>query len=471
MKDHRWGIKVALYISDNAGKMDLNITDMADILVNTSVYSNVTGNISGNGRRMNVPFYISSGAVFDDISDNYMTSVLLPSLVYVSVLLLVGVPGNLMVIYVYCFRWSSSTSRVFILALGTYDFINCLTSLTTEIVLLTRFLNFDFPVWCKLSRFVTASINSGSTFVLVAIATDRFLRICKIHKDPISVELARNLVIISIFFAALTSWPTLLLYSTYTVIIPLKPFVYFRGKTCLISDSMIDTDYPLIFVIFLLSSHFMVDIVLIALYSLVGKVIYHQQDFRKSMRIRSMTKETPKQGGVDKSEASNSNFTVDEVEKSPPPVKDKANNRISFVFWKKMSLDSKKSSIQKKPPKPNKSLLKELKQSLKSRSSSDSKVPKSGRKMHAGKTTLMLFLVTVLFILSFLPYSILVILRYTHPDFYARMGSSGKAAYNVILRSYLLNSVVNPLVYCFVSKPFRKHSKDALRSVMRCSRD
>lgn len=182
-----------------------------------------------------------------------------------------------------------------------------------------------------------------------------------------------------------------------------------------------------------------------------------------------MTKETPKQGGLDKSEASNSNFTVDEVEKSPPPVKDKANNRISFVFWKKMSLDSKKSSIQKKPPKPNKSLLKELKQSLKSRSSSDSKVPKSGRKMHAGKTTLMLFLVTVLFILSFLPYSILVILRYTHPDFYARMGSSGKAAYNVILRSYLLNSVVNPLVYCFVSKPFRKHSKDALRSVMRCS--
>lgn len=464
---------ISLYISDNTTGMDSNYTNEIDHrFSNISVYLNATGNISGSGRQLNRPIFISSGPLFDDVSDKYMTSVLLPSLVYVSFLLLVGIPGNLMVIYVYSLKWRANTSRVFILALGSYDFINCVTSLTTEIVLLSRFLNFDFPVWCKVSRFLSASINSGSTFILVAIATDRFLRICKIHKDPISVELARSLVFISVFFAALTSWPVLLLYGSYTVIIPLKPPVFVKGKTCLVSDSMVETMYPLIFVIFLLSAHFLVDIVLIALYSFVGRVIYHQQAFRKSMIINSSIKNSTKP--VNKSDGSNSNFTVDELEEHRPALKEaqpEKNNRVSIVFWKKLSLEYRRSKVQKNPSSQKKKVIKELKQSLKGHPSIDSNTAKSGSKFRAGRTTFMLFLVTVLFILSFLPYSVLVIVRYTDPGFYTRLTSGGKAVYNVFLRSYLLNSVVNPLVYCFVSKEFRSRCKDVIHSLVCYLRD
>lgn len=459
-------------VEDNNTGMDPNYTNEIDnCFRNISVYVNATGNVSGNGRQSNEPIFISSGSLFDDVSDKHMTSVLLPSLVYVSFLLVVGIPGNLMVIYVYSLKWRASTSRVFILALGSYDFINCLTSLTTEIVLLSRFLNFDFPVWCKVSRFMTAFINSGSTFILVAIATDRFLRICRIHKDPISVELARSLVFISVFFAALTSWPALLLYGTYTVIFPLKPPVYFKGKTCLVSDSMVDKTYPLIFVIFLLSAHFMVDAVLIALYSFVGRAIYHQQAFRESMIIKNSMKNSAKP--ANKSDGSNSNYTVDELDEHRPAIKNSnsENERASFMFWKKLSLDYRKSKGHKNPSKQKKKVIRELKQSLKSHPSIDSTTPKSGSKIRAGRTTLMLFLVTVMFILSFMPYSILVIVRYTDPGFYTRLTSGGKAVYNVVLRSYLLNSVVNPLVYCFVSKEFRLRGKDALHSLICCLRD
>lgn len=458
-------------VEDNTKGMDSNYTnDIDNRLSNISVYFNATGNISGNGRQ-NGPIFISSGPLFDDVNDKYMTSVMLPSLVYVSFLLLVGIPGNLMVIYVYSLKWRTNTSRVFILALGSYDFINCLTSITTEIVLLCRFLNFDFPIWCKLSRFLTASINSGSTFILVAIATDRFLRICKIHKDPISVELARSLVFISVFFAALTSWPALMIYGSYTVVFPLKPPLYIKGKTCLVSDSMVSTMYPLIFVIFLLSAHFMVDIVLIALYSFVGRAVYHQQAFRESMIIKSSMKNFTKP--VNKSEGSNSNFTLDELEEHRPAIKETKpeNSRVSFVFWKKLSLDYRRSKVQKNPLSQKKKVIKELKQSLKSNPSIDSNTPKPGSKIRAGRTTLMLFLVTVLFILSFLPYSILVIVRYTDPGFTTRLTSGGKAVYNVFLRSYLLNSVVNPLVYCFISKEFRSRSKDAIHSLVCCLRE
>ncbi|XP_055998090.1 cholecystokinin receptor type A-like [Ostrea edulis] len=453
--------------------MDYNYTNGTDALfTNLSMFSNGTRNNSDSGRSYTIsnPHFISSGPVFDDVNCKYLTSVLLPSLVYVSILLLVGIPGNLMVIYVYSCRWSASTSRVFILALGSYDFINCLSSLTTEIVLLSRFLNFDFPIWCKVSRFVTASINSGSTFILVAIATDRFLRICRIHKDPISVELSRSLVIISVFFAAMTSWPTLLLYGTYTVIIPLKPPIYLKGKTCLITDSMVDTKYPLEFVIFLFSSHFMVYLVLIVLYSFVGRAICHQQTYRKSLRPTSKAKNVPKTEVDNKTEGSQTS-TEEDPRRTPMRPRTASSNRFSFVFWKNLSLKSKTATVKKKSTGSDKKLMKELKQSLKTRSSSDSKVPKSRRNIHAGKTTLMLFLVTLLFNLSFLPYLIIVILRYTDPYFYTRLTSGGKAVYNVVLRSYFLNSVVNPIVYCFMSKHFRKLSKEALQSLICCARD
>ncbi|XP_062567258.1 cholecystokinin receptor type A-like [Saccostrea cucullata] len=457
--------------------MDYNHTNGTGGWFTNTSFQNLTRNDSESEIFFlhRTPFFISSGPVFDEVSHNFMTSVLLPSLVYVSILLLVGIPGNLMVVYVYSLQWPgcASTSRVFILALGCYDLLNCLSSLTTEIVLLSRFLDFDFPVWCKLSRFVTASINSGSTFILVAIATDRFLRICRIHKDPISVDLARNLVIISIFFAAMTSWPALLLYGTFTVTFPLKQFIYIRGKTCLISDSMTETIYPLIFVIFLLSSHFMVDLVLIILYSFVGQAVFRQQKFQKSVKTKSVAGKVPKAENENKVEAWQTSFTADDLEKNPQPLKQsraRTSNRISFVFWKKLSLNSKKAKLNNKLSSPDKELMKELKDSLKTRSSTDSNAPKSKRKIHAGKTTLMLFLVTLLFILSFLPYSIVVILRYTDPEFYTRLTAVGKGVYNVVLRSYFLNSVVNPVVYCFISKQFRKRSKDALRSLLCCER-
>lgn len=204
-----------------------------------------------------------------------MMLVLLLLFVYVSFFFFVGILGNLMVIYVYLLKWRVNMFCVFILVFGLYDFINCVMLLIMEIVLFFWFLNFDFLVWCKVFWFLLVFINSGLMFIFVVIVMDCFLRICKIYKDFIFVELVWSFVFIFGFFVVFMLWLVLLLYGLYIVIIFLKLFVFVKGKICLVLDSMVEIMYLLIFVIFLLFVYFLVDIVLIVLYLFVGWVIYY----------------------------------------------------------------------------------------------------------------------------------------------------------------------------------------------------
>ena len=397
--------------------------------------------------------YFFDGPYLDAVNDAIFKNNLLPSLIYVCILLLIGIPGNILVIYVYLLKWNKSTSRVFILALGLYDFVNCMTSMTMEVALILNFLKFDYPVLCKVSRFITATINSGSTFVLVAIAVDRFRRICRIHKSYINTTQAKFIVAGSALFAVATSWPALFLYGTRTFLIPAKGAVVV-GKTCLIEDAMVETIFPFIFALFLLGGHFIVDVILVVHYTMIGEVVCRQHHARKSMKLSGNTPYSKAEISV-----SQATLTMEDLDKKPKPLKNNQSRPPSFLQFK----DSIKKGDQRQSKKTQKKLMLELKQSLRSKTSTQSE--KRGGKIHAGKTTLMLFLVTVGFILSFLPYSILVIIRYQDVNFYYRLSNSGKSVFQLFLRSYLFNSVLNPIVYCFVSKQFRQKSKEGLKSI------
>lgn len=74
------------------------------------------------------------------------------------------------------------------------------------------------------------------------------------------------------------------------------------------------------------------------------------------------------------------------------------------------------------------------------------------------KYTTILFAVTVVFVVSFLPYLVLVIWRTAiggHEE--SVLSDSGMVAFNFGVRSYFLNSAINPLVYGFFNSQFRKY--------------
>lgn len=350
---------------------------------------------------------------------------LTPVLVYMIVLFTLGIPGNICVLYIYLFKVRESTTRVFILALAMVDMIHCSLNMPVEIALLVNFDDFDYPVLCKISRFISSVVNNSSAFILIAIAIDRYKRICRPHGHMIDSKMAKKLVIAAWSFAVLTSWQMCVLYGTRT----LK-----RGKTCLISDHMQKTIFPTLFVYVLVVGQCITDLLLITFYSLVGREVClrkAQRRHRRSQRIST--------------DVSQLRTSLDfSVETTPSPTSGKT-DRFSFIFHRETSNESKSS------------------QSRNSNNFSRESRGSSIRRQILSKTTIMMFLVTVAFILSFVPHTMAVIIRYQAKGHIQSLSTSGMVTYQLFLRSYFMNSVLNPFIYCFVSKQFRKQFKESIR--------
>ena len=76
------------------------------------------------------------------------------------------------------------------------------------------------------------------------------------------------------------------------------------------------------------------------------------------------------------------------------------------------------------------------------------------------RNTLMLRMVTIAFIISFLPYLIIVTVRYSNPDIPTKLNKIEQIFYHVFLRTYFINSMINPFIYGFMNEEFRLKIKD-----------
>lgn len=446
---------------------------------------------------------------------------LIPSLVYVVVLILIGVPGNCLVCHVYTKKWRRrrKPSTLFVLALSWFDLLNNVVSLPTELFLLTNSMSFDYPALCKSSRFVTFFMNAASSVVLIGIAIDRFIGIwCTFKTKPFSVSRAKFVIVLSIILAGMTCWPSVLLYGTQTI-----QYGQLSLKTCLIDDDFREGEnaiYPFVYAMYLLCSNVIIDIMFIVLYAMIGIRIYRRRQFGSLSPKRSWsTVITFKRRPSLCSYSSTTNMEEDII-----PLNAGKGSKFCARLVRQESFSSEKSystlknnkysmnrSVDSLPAKVNGmrhenscrtlSKINEVQNSLinsehRKRSASmpecnvlhvglaDAKKsprnmllkPKSvsrqasfissqtlpseacryGRTYHTGRTTFMLFTVTLAYVLTFVPYCVIVIIRYTDKDFYHKQNDLQKNFYQLFLRSYLLSSAINPLIYSFTSQAFRK---------------
>ncbi|XP_052271473.1 apelin receptor A-like [Dreissena polymorpha] len=75
-----------------------------------------------------------------------------------------------------------------------------------------------------------------------------------------------------------------------------------------------------------------------------------------------------------------------------------------------------------------------------------------------GRSTMMLFGITIAYVLSFLPFYTLVIMRQINPMYFMNLPETSKSsymAYLVFVRSYILSSAINPFMYSFCNIQFR----------------
>lgn len=441
-------------------------TDVMSTLWSMSEVTTGTGTLAGNTTTSAPTMFIRTYAVIAKINSILVKKYFVPALIYTFTMMFIGAPGNALVFYVYLWKWRKSTARIFILALAIFDMINCFLTVPMEITFTFRLIILDIPLLCKMSRFITFWMNNCSSFTLVGIVIDRYWRICRPLQPQMTTHQAKRIVFAAILLGFACSWPALVVYGTQTLPIPISKNLIVVGKSCIVEDKFLTDDmkvYPLAFTSVLLIGNVAIDIFFVIAYVLIGvQVLKHGQ----------FSKEYAKQQNWRKGSTSSSTEDDDDNRNQPGGSLLSRLSKLSNGNGSKSSGSgkSRKHSHQKIDTlelKDKRAMF------TKQRSVSVGSQSKTAaeRRMRAQRTTFMLSMVTLLFVLSFIPYCVLVIIRYVRPNFYFTLSDSSKSVYQVFFRSYLLSSAVNPIIYSFVNSRFRKECKKALQALFICKKE
>ncbi|XP_055871819.1 uncharacterized protein LOC106058287 [Biomphalaria glabrata] len=90
-------------------------------------------------------------------------------------------------------------------------------------------------------------------------------------------------------------------------------------------------------------------------------------------------------------------------------------------------------------------------------------VKETRRARGVSRTTVMLIIISLIYVLGFLPYLALAFFKNLAPDSYESMSDFGESLYNLFLRSYFLNCAANPIIYNLCDINFRKECIKLLR--------
>ncbi|XP_005108759.2 muscarinic acetylcholine receptor gar-3 [Aplysia californica] len=90
-----------------------------------------------------------------------------------------------------------------------------------------------------------------------------------------------------------------------------------------------------------------------------------------------------------------------------------------------------------------------------STTSTTSTLGQATRRPGLGKTTMMLIIVSFIYIIGFLPHLCVVFFRFASPEKFAAMGTIEQIFYNLALRFFFLNSAANPVIYSLCDRNFR----------------
>lgn len=361
-----------------------------------------------------------------------MARLMVPATVYISVLMVFGLFGNLMVCYYYGFHIKRTTNSFFIVVLALYDVVVCSICMPTEIVDIELNYTFENNAACKILRFVNYLAGIGSILTLIAIATDRFKKVCKPVKPQMSMTTAKRISFAIFGVALLLSWPSLAIYGSIKVPIPNDLGIELKGSDCTSTKDKKYRGYVWAFNIVHFVMFFVCSVILIVVYSVIGRSIYlHHQRLRQytpkpravsSTTETSLSKETQEET-VEESKKSTSDTITDTRSEKEQNNKFALKKILSKPLGKKTSRHSAESSI-------------------------DSETL---------KLTMIMIIVTFVFIISFLPYLSLTVWRIKQGKHEAEfLSGEGLVGFKIGSRSFLLNSSLNPWIYGIFNSSFRR---------------
>ncbi|XP_052760067.1 cholecystokinin receptor type A-like isoform X2 [Mya arenaria] len=325
-----------------------------------------------------------------------------------------GTVGNSLVIYVYVRKRNKLASTVFIITLACTDLVTCVLIIPYTIVLeyMDYFIKYD--ILCKCYMFLITSNVPFSAFIMMAIAVDRYFCICLPFTHFLTTRRAKLIIMILASFAFMLGIITALNFGVYSSARGnrTKSVLMYDGickPNGLIFNHTFTETYQKIY-----SSFFIIVIVVVViLYIMVYRFVSLRRARRRRMRYQSSGYSSCKDHAASylNTRALLTNGCVktelepySELEERPKSEKTEINRQMTIR---------------------ERGLVANI------------------------RTAGMLFVVTAVFIVVFLP---------------AWLMAHQVIPYNILIfYMYFFYNVANPIIYAFMNTAFRRDLKDVVK--------
>ncbi|XP_069131073.1 cholecystokinin receptor type A-like [Argopecten irradians] len=344
--------------------------------------------------------------------------------IFLGIYIVVGVLGNVMIIYIYKVRLDIKTDdRIFILALAAVDIVVCVTgpafSLTRNILPVAFYGN----TTCKILWFFTKAMNAVSVELVLVIGIERYLKICRPFGMQMNNQAKIIILALSIIICFIGHAPIFFFYDQIPVQnIPLNITGSRCGRIHSPEYPLSDTGYIYLLVIFVLAVGTLGLIVL--LYVLIGRRIYKRI---QQKRERSMSK-----------------YSFE-----PDPASEPMSTTTEHETFKQsnscVKANEQTPSVQRTP----------------GRRRSSSVTLKNWREKH--RYSLMFLIIAGTCVVTYIPTLIVnLAINLDSAEFWNFTSPSLRQLYLYFFQVYIVNHVVNPFIYGYCDRAFRKEMKKML---------
>ncbi|XP_065928628.1 neuropeptide receptor npr-1-like [Magallana gigas] len=337
-----------------------------------------------------------------------------------SFLLLLGLAGNSVILYFYACRMPRTENRYFIPYLALADLLACICGGSFALIINFYSLTFHWDFLCKGLCFSTAFTSSYSAAMLLVIAVNRYLKVCRTNGHQLTGRTRKIVLLFVLTISIITKLPMLFLMGR------IEGSVEYNGIEINVTSCGVIKDrfgtYAKLYFFSEYTLIFLIMIFTVALYILIGITIYN--------RFNSIRSSKPTTKGL----AMSTSILSEDVGGVDKSSETKATSTPNYTEALQNVLDS---SISRKK--------------------------NSHRRRVRHNFTSMFVTIVIFYIMSYLPTFVLVIVPSKNPfRFWFTLDDFSLNILVFLKRAFIVNHIVNPFVYGYFDLHFRSLFKKSL---------
>lgn len=374
---------------------------------------------------------------------------LTPNNVILSLYIVIGMLGNSTVILIYGFKMKGNKEeRYFIPFLATADFWASLVCASFGLALNMMQAQFNNNSLCKAWWFFAAYTTFCSIFLLLIIAIHRYLKVCRPLGRQMTLKWKRFAMCMVLIIAFALSAPMTYFYGSVSFPNEEEGIVGLRCSRL----KTVNKTGSLIFGGIIVLTAISIIISLICFYARIGYTIITHFKYNKSVgkKDTNTSTEKPSQGDNSQVPHSSSGGHLSETDTGFQSV-ETDNTELSGTTNTEPTNGVVLTTNKTKEAKPN-----AFKSSAKRRKEQTNK-----KVVH--KFTLMFMLITVIFLICYIPKVVIMLLEARNTRFWEEFSDSDRAGMLFVYRMYIINNITNPIIYAFLDHQFLKEIRVLFR--------